>query len=312
MPHLHLLIASGTARKRLMDSTVSDLAKAGYGDLRRQDGGDWHSLMTDNMGAGLFDERGVIIVDDAAKLGPFPNGLAPLISPPPPDSPNVIILMCDTETSALIPKAYIGRCTVSKAAELSPWSKERDSMITESAKRNGVSVRRDAITLLKELYEDSGEMASEAEKLSLFCGMSGRGEITVSDVQSLCMSDGSRSTLKLLDGICRGSRTDVLRALDTLSRSSELLPLLSALHNRIRIAFYMAAFPNEGGAFVRALGVKDYATKMAGTAARIYGKDNLMNFVTGLIKINYNEKSGLGASWRDLSLLAINLLSNAR
>jgi DNA polymerase-3 subunit delta len=312
MPHLHLLIASGTARKRLLDTTVAGLVRGGYGDLRRQDGGNWHSLMTDNMGAGLFDERGVVVVDDAAKLGPFPEGLAPLLSPPPPDSPNVIILMCDAETQALIPKVYISRCTVSKSAELTPWSKERDSMIAESAKKNGVSIKRDAITLLKELYEDSGEMASEAEKVAVFCRMSGRSEIAVSDVQSLCMSDGSRGMLKLLDGICRGSRTDVLQALDMLSRSSELLPLLSALHNRIRIALYISAFPKDGGRFVKALGARDYAAKMAETAARIYDRNSLVNFVTGLIRINYNEKSGLGASWRDLNLLAINLLSAAR
>jgi DNA polymerase-3 subunit delta len=125
------------------------------------------------------------------------------------------------------------------------------------------------------------------------------------------MSDGSRGMLKLLDGICRGAHTDVLQALDTLSRNSELLPLLSAIHNRIRLALYIAAFPMKREAFAKALGARDYATRMAETAAGIYGRDKLVNFAAGLIRINYNEKSGLGASWRDLSLLVINLLSGA-
>ena len=309
MPHLRLLIASGTARKRLLDSAVDDLAKEGCGDLRRQDGGDWHSLMTDNMGISLFGERGVVIVDDAAKLGPFPDSLAPLLSPP--DSGSVILLMCESETPALIPKALMGKCSALKASEPSPWSRERDNMITDGARRNGLSIRRGAIMLIKELYEDSGEMASETEKLAVFCKMRGRGEITVQDVQSLCMSDGSRGMLKLLDGICRGAHTDVLRALDVLSRGSDLLPMLSAIHNRIRLALYIAAFPMEKEAFARALGARDYAARMAETAAGIYGRDKLVKFTAGLIRINYNEKSGLGSSWRDLSLLVINLLSGA-
>ncbi|MDR3354734.1 MAG: hypothetical protein LBO21_06820, partial [Synergistaceae bacterium] len=129
MPHLRLLIAPGTVRKRLLDSTLDDLAKKGYGDMRRQEGGDWHSLMTDNMGIGLFDERSVVVVDDAAKLGPLPNGLAPLLSPP--DAGCIILLLCESETPAIIPKAHMGKCSVLKAAEPSPWSKERDSMIAD-------------------------------------------------------------------------------------------------------------------------------------------------------------------------------------
>jgi DNA polymerase-3 subunit delta len=182
-------------------------------------------------------------------------------------------------------------------------------MIADGARRNGVSIRRDAIMLLKELYEDSGEVTSEAEKVAIFCKMSGRGEVTVSDVQSLCMSDGSRGMLKLLDGICRGTYADALQALDVLQRSSELLPLLSAIHNRIRLALYIAAFPKEREAFARALGARDYAMRMAETAAGIYGREGLVNFTAGLIRINYNEKSGLGAAWRDLSMLVIKLLS---
>jgi DNA polymerase-3 subunit delta len=309
VPHIHLLIATGTSQRRLLDSTVSTLSKNGYGDVRRQETTDWRSLLTENMGGGLFDDRCVVIVEEAEKLGPLPDGLASLLSPP--DSSCVIILVCKSETSSPIPKAHLKACSVSKEAELSPWSRKRDDIIAGEAKKYGASIRRDAVMLLKELYEDSGELAGEAAKLGAFCALEGRREITKSDVESLCLSDGSRGMLKLLDGICDGRHADSLQALDSLARHSELLPLLSALHNRARLALYIASFPGETPAFARALGAGDYALRQAESAARIYGRAPLVKFVAGLIRINSNEKSGMGASWRDLIVLVIDLMSSA-
>ncbi|MDR3332504.1 MAG: hypothetical protein LBT08_07735 [Synergistaceae bacterium] len=310
MPHLHLLIASGSSQRRLLESTVSALAGKGYSDVRRQEGGDWRSIVTENMSGGLFDEQSVVIVEDADKLGPMPGNLATLLTPP--DSSVVILLVCKSDTPSLIPKDLIHLCGVSKASEPSPWSKERDETVVGEAKKNGAAIRREAVMLLKELYEDMGELASESAKLAKFCALAGRNEITTDDVGSFCLSDGSRSMLKLLDGICNGLHSESIQALDTMSRNAELLPLLSALHNRIRLALYIAAFPKEKTAFARALGARDYAARLAETAAGKYGREKLMRFVTGLIRINSNEKSGMGASWRDLNVLVIDLMSGLK
>jgi DNA polymerase-3 subunit delta len=177
------------------------------------------------------------------------------------------------------------------------------------ARRQGIGIARGAVSILKELFEDVGELAAEAEKLACFCVFRKIREISEADVEEFCMSDGSRNMLRLLDGLCAGHSVESLTSLNDMSGRSELLPLLSALHNRFRLALYFAVFPGDKANFARALGAKDYAMRNADSAARKYGSEKLSVFVTGLIRITSNERIGQGAAWRDLSLLVIDLLS---
>jgi hypothetical protein len=80
----------------------------------------------------------------------------------------------------------------------------------------------------------------------------------------------------------------------------------------MRISLYAAEFPKEKAMFAKAFGARDYALRHAERAASLYGKEKLLRFVMGLIDINANEKSGMGASWRDLDILVVDLMSNAR
>jgi DNA polymerase III delta subunit len=290
-------------------STLKELASLGYEDVCREDGSDWASLLTENRSAGLFGDKSVVVVEDAERMGVMP---APLASMLEPDSAAVHILLVSgkSEPQAVIPKEFLPLCAVSKASAPSPWSKERDDIILSAARKHSVAVGRAAVSLLKELYDDVAELGSEAEKLAVICGLNGRREVSVTDVETYCMSDGSRGLLKLLDGICQGKRVESLASLGELG-GGELLPLVSALHNRARAAYYFAAYPGEASAFIRALGVRDYAARLAESASRIYGREKLLEFTMGLIRINSNEKSGLGASWRDLYILIIDLMSGA-
>lgn len=267
-------------------------------------------LLTENMGRGLFEERSAIVIEDAEKLGPMPGNLAPLLEGK--DASVVVLLVCKSETPAIVPKELLSKCSRSKAEEPSPWSKDRDETVRAASRLHGVSIGLDAVALLKELFEDSGELSGETEKVASFCAASGRKEITAAIVEALCLSDGGRSVLKLLDGICAGKVSEALASMGALSVNSELLPTLSALHNRARLALYSAAFPREKGAFAKALGARDYASRQAERAASLYGEAKLSEFVVGLIRINSNEKSGAGASWRDLSILVVELMSGQR
>jgi DNA polymerase-3 subunit delta len=310
MPHLHLITGTGTAQRRLVAKELAALAARGYELSARMEGGEWRSLLTGHRGPGLFGERSSVVVDDAEKLGLMPENLASLLENP--DAPVVILLVAKSEASAIVPKELLERCSRSKAEEPSPWSKDRDAIVTDAAKRHGVSIGRDSVFLIKELFEDAGELASEADKVASFCAVSGRHSMSREDVEAFCLSSGTKSLLKLLDGICAGQAAQSLAALGVLMTNGELLPTVSALHNRMRLALYSAAFPNERGRFAKALGAKDYASRQADQAASLYGRAKLLDFVTGLILINSNEKSGAGASWRDLSVLVINLLSSIR
>jgi DNA polymerase-3 subunit delta len=292
----------------LADETAK-LASAGYTGVRRQEGGDWTALLCENRGRGLFDELNVVIVEDGETLGTMPERLAPMLEGP--GASTHILLVCKTDGPRAIAKEHEALCTLSKAETPPPWSKERDGIILSEARKQGVGIARNALFLLKELFEDVGELASEAEKVARACVLLKRPEISASDVENFCMSDGNRNLLKLLDGLCSGNRADSLASFGDMSSRSELTPLLSALHNRFRMAMYFALFPGERAGYARALGAKDYAARMAGEAAAMYGEAKLLDFVTGLIRIAANERIGQGASWRDLNILVIDLLSRA-
>lgn len=307
MPHLHLITGTGTAQRKLLAEEIAALTAKGYVLASRREGGEWRSLLTENRGPGLFDERIVLVVDEAEKMGLMPENAAPLLEKQ--GASVVILLVAKSEVPAIIPKNLLDKCSHSKAEAPSPWSRDRDDVIRDAARKHGVTIPRESAVLFKELFDDAGELASEAQKAAWFCAASGRREVSREDVESLCLSDGSKSTLKLLDGICAGQAKESLSSLGALMKDGELLPALSALHNRMRLALYYSAFPREREKFAKAIGAKDYASRQAGQAASVYGKEKLLKFITGLLRINANEKSGMGASWRDLNVLVIDLLS---
>ncbi|MDR1651396.1 MAG: hypothetical protein LBR87_06390 [Synergistaceae bacterium] len=307
MPHLRLLSGPGAALRRLISEELDRLSAAGYEDVRRLECGEWAPLLTENRGRGLFGDRSVILVEEAEKLGVMPERLAPMLEPPGADS--VILLVCRSDAPASVPKALMKLCTSVKASEPSFWSRERDDIVISEAERKGLSVSRDALSLLKELFDDTGELASETAKAASICRVRGKKEISAAEVEEFCLSDGSRNLLKLLDGLCSGRPGESRACLGSLSLHSELTPLLSALHNRFRIAMYFSLCAKERASFARALGAKEYASRLAESASRLYGGEKLRNFVTGLVRIASNERSGQGASWRDLDLLVIDLMS---
>jgi DNA polymerase-3 subunit delta len=301
---LRVLTGSGAALRRLVPS---EIAKTGATDVTRQEGGEWGSLLSENRGKGLFDDKSVIVVEDAEQLGPLPKRLAPLLEGE--DAAVHIILVCKGEASSVVPKEFMDRCAAAKASEPSPWSRERDEIIVAAAKKSGVRISNDAVSLLKDLFEDTGELAAEAEKAAAMCLAGGENNVTAERVSSFCMSDGSRSMLKLLDGICAGDAAESLSRLADLSRHSELTPLLSAMHNRFRLAMYFSRGKNGRAVFARSLEAKDYASKQADMAVKKYGAEKVRDFVAGLIRIAASERVGGGASWKDLNLLIVNLMS---
>lgn len=308
MPHLHLIVGTGTAQRKLIDQALGELASRGYELSCRQEGGVWRDLLADNSGGGLFSDKNIAVVDEAEKLGAMPNHLATALEPP--DAATVILLVLKSDTPAVVPKSLIDRCTRTKAtAAPPPWARERDEAILAAAKAEGVSVKREAVAQLKELFEDMGELESEARKLAAYCSSAGRKEITSAEVEVFCLSDGSRNLIKLLDGLCAGNAVQTLVSLEALSRDGELLPLLSAIHNRMRLALYAAIYGKESAMFVKAIGGSDYAARLGAQAAKLYGKEKLLAFVTSLLRMNANEKSGRGAGWYDLTSLVVDLMA---
>ncbi|MCL2684290.1 MAG: hypothetical protein FWE55_03505 [Synergistaceae bacterium] len=308
MPHLHIISGTGAAVRRLLGEEKAKLENDGYEDVGSTEAGDWVTLLSENSGRGLWSDKSAVIVEEAERLGPLPGRLAPMLEGPGAD--NVILLVCKPDVS-VVPKECAGCCTFSRVSSPPPWSKERDEIIYSEAKKFGVGISRRSVSMLKEMFEDIGELAAETGMIARVCSLRKTGEITAAHVEELCLSDGSRNMLKLLDGLCAGNCGDCMASLEDLSRRSEFQPLIAALHNRFRLAMYLAMFRGERAGVVRALGARDYAVRNAETAAKTYGAERLKKFVTGLVRITASDRAGRGADWRDLSLLVIELLSGA-
>lgn len=305
MPSLRLIVASGTGQRRLLEETVTEYEKKGYTLGGRQEGGEWVPLLSENMSGGLFDENRLIIVDSAALMGAMPEQLSPMVEK---DSPVIIVLVYDTDPSKLIPKDVMKKCTILKPAEFPHWPRERQQWVSNLAREMGLKMDGGAISLIVELIDDSEEIRGQMKSLA---AMKRDAVITAADVDAMCLDDGSKSLLRLLDGLCNGDRIAVLKNLTSISKNGDLIPLTSALHNRMRLAWYAAANPRESAMFAKALGARDYAWRMAGYAAKRYGKEALSRFVTGLIKINIDEKSGMGSGWNGMETLVIELLEKS-
>jgi len=94
MPHLRLIVASGTGQRRLLEETVTEFKKKGYQLTARQEGGEWVALLSENMSGGLFDENRLIVVDAAVLLGALPHNLESMVEK---ESSVVIVLVYETD-----------------------------------------------------------------------------------------------------------------------------------------------------------------------------------------------------------------------
>jgi DNA polymerase III delta subunit len=306
MPSLRLIVASGTGQRRLLEETTAELKKQGYETAARQEGGEWVPLLSENMSGGLFDEKRLVIVDAAALLGPMPESLGSMVEK---ESSVVIVLVYDSEPTKLIPKSILSKCKVLRPAEFPRWPRERQMWVANLAKEMKVDLSRDAAALIVELLEDPEEIRGQLKSLSL---LRRGGTVSAEDVDSLCLDDGSRSLLRLLDGSCSGDAVTVIKALHAIMKNGDLIPLTSALHNRMRLAWYAAMFPRQAALFAKALGARDYAWRLAGQAAKRYGAAKLTRFTIGLVKLNIAEKSGNSAGWNGLETLLLDLMAARR
>ncbi|MDO5114486.1 MAG: hypothetical protein Q4D58_00175 [Synergistaceae bacterium] len=309
MPQLLLIAASGTAQRRLLEETAAELEKKGYTAAGRQEGGDWNSLLSDNMTGGLFDDKRFIIIESAPLLGQLPEKLSFMVDP---SSDVALILVYESDPKSqpakFIPKETLAKCRMLKAAEFPRWPRERQQWVSSLARELGVKVNPGGVSMIVELLDDPEEIRAQLKSLALF---KRGGEVSAADVEQLCLDDGSRNLLRLLDGLCDGDAVSVLRSFRAISRSGELIPTLTPIHNRMRLAWY-SGLGKDGLFFAQALGAKDYAWRKAKEADRRYGHAALTDFISALLRISIEERSGMGAGWNGLETAIAALLSAAR
>lgn len=304
MPELRLIAATGTAQRRLLEEASAELEKNGYVMSARQEGGEWASLLADNLSGGLFDEKRYIIVEEAESLGMLSENLASMIET---DASVVILVVSAVDPSKLIPKKILQKCKILKPDVYPRWPNERQRWVENLARSMNINLAHDAAALMVELIEDPEEIRGQLKTLLAF---KQSGQISVNDIQQFCLDDGSNNLLLLLDGICKGNYAAVMKTLASMKKTAQagdLIKLTSALHNRFRLAIYGAIYPRLAVNFKQALSARDYAWRMSQEAVRRFGAKAVFRFVLGILRLNAGEKSGTSSGWHELEFIVIEL-----
>lgn len=307
MPHL-IAIEYSEAQRRQLSSKISELSTKGWPLSAKYDAqtfGTWEKLFENSATPGLFVQREVIVVENAEILDTFPEKLTPLLEDENADT--IIILVFSTDSKNL--KAVTKQINLIKPEPQIPQWK-RQAWITSLAKEEGSKISPDAAQLLAENIESQEELRGEILKLSLYA--EGR-EITLEDAENLSFDEGGRAMMTLLDGLCADKPDDVAKALRHL-RDEPLLPVLTALANRLRPALIISCFQgNYTENALKAAGFdpskKSYAINKAKSALKFFGADKIKTFMAKSARLSFLEKTSRAEGWQGLELIIWELMT---
>ena len=310
MPHI-IAIEYSEAQRRQLAETLASLSKKGWPLSARYEAENfpsWQELFSTVIQPGLFAQREAVVVEGTESLGPFPENLASLIENDTADC--VMILVFSTDTKTL--KAIASSITVIKPeAQIPPW--KRKEWLMSLAKSQGMKIAPDAAGMLADSIESQEELRSELLKLGTYAG---KREITPADVEALSFDEGGRALMKFIDGICDNKPQDVARAVKYLKNDS-ILPVLSAITNRLRPALMVLCFPES--LQTEALKAVDndpvkkkYAVTKAKNAIKNYGAECVKIFMLKAARLSFLEKTGRAEGWEGFELIIWELMARTK
>lgn len=308
MPHL-IVIEGHEGQRRQLEETLTALTREDRQVSGKFDADgtfpDWRALLERVGSRGLFAAREAVVAEGCEALGAFPDGLAGSLEGPEADA--VIVATFGGEARKVFSKEVLALKKVrflKAEASVPPW--KRKDWLLKLAQEKGWRLAPDAALLLGESIESTEELRSELAKLALYAD--GR-EIALADIRALSFDEGGRALLTFLDGVCAGNAQDVARALSRLSRDP-LLPVLTALCNRLRPALYIASFPgNEAQAAAAAGANREYAMRMARGALRLFGAEAVKDFMLRAVRLSFAEKTSAAQGWPGFELIVWDLLA---
>lgn len=305
MARLLAVDARGPSQRRLLEETTRLFENDGFVCAGRIEGASWVDLLADSRSGGLFEERRLVIVEAAETMGALPEELLPLVEAAV-ESLTVCVLLYNEDPSRFFPKAFFRKLDVRKAEKIPHWTDGRVAWMRKQTSRSGGRWHPEALQLLAEWIEDPEELRSEMSKLE---SASGDRAVTEELVRRLCLDEGGKLLLRLLDGICRGRREEVLSSLAGMREHEEPLRVISALHRRMRFSMYSARYGREkNDELQRALGAKPYQVKQAGSAVSRYSPEGLSRFVQDMIRASYVAKTASVDIWNHIELAVFRLL----
>ena len=306
MPRLEAIAAPGGSGRRLLEETLSALSARGYPHSRTVEGGEWRSLLADAKTRGLFEPLGTTVVESAENLGPFPKELIPLLEGD--EAPEVILLVYDGDPGKLLSPEARKKIPLHKGEKIPFWADARRKWLRSFASSEKILLDEEAAVLLVDMLDDPEELRTEVEKLGIYAsGRTVDGEM----VRSLSFDEGRNSVLRFLDAFCAGRPAEVFSALEHLRKEPSVLPLLTALYNRLRPALYLSIFPSNRPDWVqRTFDVRDYALRMSREAAATYSAEAIRNFAVGLLALSWTEKTGGAEGWWGFETLLLQCMAS--
>ena len=306
MPHL-CVIPAGIAQRRQLREHILSYSKGGYSLSMRLDaktgarGTDnkeisWSSVFAMSRSGGLFSEKQLFVIESAENLGEFPSELEQFLDSGV-DAESVVICVFANEgkggsAAKNFPSSAQSKIEFAAKEEVVPPWKKKDWVIRFS-KELGISIDNDAAALLAESIDEQEELRGELVKLADY---SKPRQISLELVRQLSFDEGGGAMLRFLDGFSLGKAEEVISSLKYLKRDSSPLPMIAALSNRLRPALYVTVFKDEQAALT-ALGVREYAARMAKQALKVYGKDTVRKFMLELVRLSFMEKTNNAEGW---------------
>ena len=311
-----IVIEGHEGQRRQLAEQLAALSKKGFALAGKLEAGtafrDWKELFASTGARGLFDARTVTVAEGAEALGPFPDELASILEDGQEgdEAESVVVATFAGDTRKIFSRETLAlkRILFLKAeASVPPW--KRKDWLLGLARERGCRLSPAAAALLGESLESQEELRSELDKLSFYA--SGR-EIGVDDVRALSFDEGAKALLQFLDGLCQARHDEVVRSLRHLRSDPSPLRLLAALGNRLRPALYLACFPEDEAAALRASGgPRDHAVKMSRLALGNFGAEAIKRFMLGAAGLSWREKTSAAGGWPDFELLLWELLRRA-
>ena len=315
-----IVIEGHEGQRRQLAEQLEALSKKGFALAGKLEAGtafrDWKELFASAGARGLFDARTVTVAEGAEALGPFPDELASILEDGLEDdaggggAESVVVATFAGDTRKVFSKGTLAlkRILFLKAeASVPPW--KRKDWLLGLARERGCRLSPTAAALLGESLESQEELRAELDKLSFYA--SGR-EIGVDDVRALSFDEGAKALLQFLDGLCQARHGEVVRSLWHLRSDPSPLRLLAALGNRLRPALYLACFPEDEAAALRASGgPRDHAVRMSRLALGNFGAEAIKRFMLGAAGLSWREKTSAAGGWLDFELLLWELLRRA-
>jgi len=304
MARILVIDARGPSQRRLLEETVAEYGERGFAYDSRLEGITWVDLLADGRSKGLFEAKRLVVVEAAETMGSLQEHLVPLVETGE-GAGTVCVLLYDEDPSRYFPKEFFRKLEVRRAEKIPPWTDARVSWMQKRLSGTRTPWSREAMQLLAEWIDDPEELPGEMAKLEKAAGAEG---VTENLVRKLCLDEGGRLLLRLLDGLCHERFDEVLSSLSGMREREEPLKVISALHKRMRFSMYFARYGGKGReSLLKALGARPYQMKQAEAGASRYSQDGLSRFVQDMIRASYLAKTTNIDIWNEIELAVLRL-----